>query len=45
MDLVIATPGRFTELLAAGRVGLQAAEALVLDEVDVLMSELGGGAC
>jgi len=35
--MVICTPGRFTEHLAAGNVNLESAKAVVLDEVDVLM--------
>jgi hypothetical protein len=37
VDMVICTPGRFTEHLAAGNVNLEAAKAVVMDEVDVLM--------
>lgn len=39
VDLVICTPGRFSEHLAAGNVNLEAAKAVVMDEVDVLMGK------
>ena len=37
VDMVICTPGRFNEHLAAGNCNLDAAKGVVLDEVDVLM--------
>jgi len=43
VDMVICTPGRFSEHLAAGNLNLDAAKAVVLDEVDVLMGEGCGG--
>lgn len=37
VDLLVATPGRFAELVRQGAVDLAAARGVVLDEVDVLM--------
>lgn len=40
MDVVVAAPGRAREHLSAGTLRLDACTAVVLDEADLLLSEL-----
>ena len=39
MDCVVATPGRLAEHLKAGTLSLDACDATILDEVDVLLGD------
>ena len=41
MDLVVATPGRLGEHLAAGTLTLERCRMVVLDETDVLLGDAG----
>jgi hypothetical protein len=41
VDLVVATPGRLAEHLAAGTLTLERCGAVVLDETDVLLGDAG----
>ena len=38
-DMVIGTPGRLVEFLKEGHLQLDACQAVVMDEVDVLLSD------